>query len=124
MALLDIDAVSKSFGNHHALREVSLAIKPGEFLSLLGPSGCGKTTLLRLIAGFMQPDKGRIAISGQDVTALPPHRRPLNTVFQNYALFPHLTVIENVAYGPRRAGVAREEAPPWLASPLPREVGS
>src|SRR5690606_20851581 len=78
--------------------------------ALLGPSGCGKTTLLRAIAGFLAPDAGSIAIDGRDVVALAPHRRPLNTVFQNYALFPHMTVLENVAYGPRRQGAPRAQA--------------
>jgi spermidine/putrescine transport system ATP-binding protein len=110
MGLLTIDGVSKSFGHHKALHEVSLTIEPGEFVSLLGPSGCGKTTLLRLIAGFLEADTGTIRIDGQDLTGLPPHRRPLNTVFQNYALFPHLSVLDNVAYGPRRAGVSKPDA--------------
>ncbi|MDR9751547.1 ABC transporter ATP-binding protein [Pseudomonas sp. SZMC_28357] len=108
--LLSIDSVCKSFGPFQALDNIQLDIEQGEFIVLLGPSGCGKTTLLRSIAGFMQPDSGTIAIDGQDVSRLPPYRRPLNTVFQNYALFPHLTVLENVAYGPRRQGVGRAEA--------------
>ncbi|WP_028624444.1 ABC transporter ATP-binding protein [Pseudomonas sp. Ant30-3] len=108
--LLSIDSVCKSFGPYQALDNIHLEIEQGEFIVLLGPSGCGKTTLLRSIAGFMQPDSGSIAIEGQDVSRLPPYRRPLNTVFQNYALFPHMTVLENVAYGPRRQGVNRTEA--------------
>jgi spermidine/putrescine transport system ATP-binding protein len=108
--LLSIDSVCKNFGPFRALDNIHLDIQQGEFIVLLGPSGCGKTTLLRSIAGFMQPDSGRIAIDGQDVSRLPPYRRPLNTVFQNYALFPHMTVLENVAYGPRRQGVNRTEA--------------
>jgi spermidine/putrescine transport system ATP-binding protein len=108
--LLSIDSVCKSFGSYQALDNIHLDIEQGEFIVLLGPSGCGKTTLLRSIAGFMQPDSGTIAIDGQDVSRLPPYRRPLNTVFQNYALFPHMTVLENVAYGPRRQGVNRTEA--------------
>ena len=108
--LLSIDSVCKSFGPYQALDNIHLDIEQGEFIVLLGPSGCGKTTLLRSIAGFMQPDSGTIAIEGQDVSRLPPYRRPLNTVFQNYALFPHMTVLENVAYGPRRQGVNRTEA--------------
>ena len=110
MTLLSIENVSKSFGTHLALRDVSLAIEPGQFVSLLGPSGCGKTTLLRLIAGFLTPDSGTIRIDGEDITRLPPHRRPLNTVFQNYALFPHMNVVDNVGYGPRRAGANRADA--------------
>ncbi|MBH1969148.1 MAG: ABC transporter ATP-binding protein [Pseudomonadales bacterium] len=108
--LLSIDSVCKNFGSYQALDTINLDIEQGEFIVLLGPSGCGKTTLLRSIAGFMQPDSGTIAIDGQDVSRLPPYRRPLNTVFQNYALFPHMTVLENVAYGPRRQGVNRTEA--------------
>jgi ABC-type Fe3+/spermidine/putrescine transport system ATPase subunit len=107
--LLDIRDVAKRYGRVAALAGVSLEIGQGEFVALLGPSGCGKTTLLRCIAGFVAPDSGMIAIDGIDVTALPPHRRPLNTVFQNYALFPHMTVAENVGYGPARRGVPRAE---------------
>jgi spermidine/putrescine transport system ATP-binding protein len=108
--LLSIDRVCKHFGHFQALDHINLDIQQGEFIVLLGPSGCGKTTLLRSIAGFMQPDSGSIAIDGQDVSRLPPYRRPLNTVFQNYALFPHMTVLENIAYGPRRQGLGRNEA--------------
>ncbi|QJP17242.1 ABC transporter ATP-binding protein [Starkeya sp. ORNL1] len=108
--LLTIDAVSKRFAAHHALRDVRLDIGAGEFIALLGPSGCGKTTLLRCIAGFLNPDEGRILIDGVDVTSIPPYRRPLNTVFQSYALFPHMNVLENVGYGPRRQGVPKDEA--------------
>jgi len=109
-ALLSVQGVSKRFGEHRALSDVSLQVEQGEFVALLGPSGCGKTTLLRAIAGFLAPDAGSIAIDGRDVVALAPHRRPLNTVFQNYALFPHMTVLENVAYGPRRQGAPRAQA--------------
>jgi len=110
MPLLSIQNVSKRFGKFQALRDVSLNVERGEFVSLLGPSGCGKTTLLRLIAGFLSADSGTIRIDGEEITGTPPHRRPLNTVFQNYALFPHLSVLENVAYGPRRTGTGRDEA--------------
>ena len=96
---LAVDAVSKSRGGRKVLDGVSLALSAGEFFSLLGPSGCGKTTLLRLIAGFEQPDGGRILLGGEDVSAQPANRRPVNTVFQNYALFPHMTVAGNVAFG-------------------------
>ena len=96
-----IEGVSKSFGNFVALYEVDLAIKKGEFFSLLGPSGCGKTTLLRIIAGFETPDFGAITFDGLDVLSIPPNRRQANTVFQSYALFPHLTVFENVAFSLR-----------------------
>jgi spermidine/putrescine transport system ATP-binding protein len=109
-ALLSLQALGKRFGGYQALDGISLDVRQGEFIALLGPSGCGKTTLLRAIAGFQTPDSGRIAIEGQDVTQLPPYRRPLNTVFQQYALFPHMRVLDNVAYGPRRQGVSRDEA--------------
>jgi spermidine/putrescine transport system ATP-binding protein len=90
--------VCKSFGDFQALKSVSMDIKKGEFFSLLGPSGCGKTTLLRIIAGFEQPDTGQVTFDGQDVLPLPPNKRHSNTVFQSYALFPHLTVAENIAF--------------------------
>jgi len=108
--LLTIDTVGKRYGSHTVLDNIQLDVREGEFVALLGPSGCGKTTLLRLIAGFVEPDYGRVKIDGQDVTHLPPYRRQLNTVFQNYALFPHMTVLENVAYGLRREGIPRTEA--------------
>lgn len=98
------------FGAYQALDHIDLDIQQGEFVALLGPSGCGKTTLLRSIAGFLKPESGRILIDGQDISRLAAHHRPLNTVFQNYALFPHMTVLENVAYGPRRQGASRAEA--------------
>jgi spermidine/putrescine transport system ATP-binding protein len=94
-----LHGLRKSFGDVAAVRDVSLEIRTGEFLTLLGPSGCGKTTLLRMIAGFESPDAGQILISGRDVTARPAHQRPVNTVFQQYALFPHRTVAGNVAFG-------------------------
>ncbi|MDR3304075.1 MAG: ABC transporter ATP-binding protein [Treponema sp.] len=93
-----IGGVSKTFADFRALNSISLEIHGGEFFSLLGPSGCGKTTLLRIIAGFETPDAGSVNIEGNDVLRLPPNRRPVNTVFQNYALFPHLSVFENVAF--------------------------
>jgi len=93
-----IEGVSKSFGNFRALNNINLAIKKGEFFSLLGPSGCGKTTLLRILAGFETPDCGAVTFDGIDVLPMPPNRRQANTVFQSYALFPHLTVFENVAF--------------------------
>jgi len=95
---VSISGLSKSFGDFKALRDVSLEIRKGEFFSLLGPSGCGKTTLLRLIAGFEDPDAGSVALDGREVTGLPPDKRGCNTVFQSYALFPHLTVYENIAF--------------------------
>jgi len=100
--LLSLRDIGKRYDGRAVLADLSLDILDGEFLTLLGPSGCGKTTLLRLIAGFEQPDTGTITLAGADITATAPEMRPLNTVFQNYALFPHLTVFENVAYGLRR----------------------
>src|SRR5436853_499904 len=107
MALLDIIQASKRFGASPAVDRVSLSIERGEFFALLGPSGCGKTTLLRLIAGFETPDDGRIKIDGADMTAVPPYARPVNMMFQSYALFPHLDVAGNIAFGLRQAGTAR-----------------
>jgi len=101
---LAFDNIHKSFGTMRAVDGVSLGIGKGEVFSLLGPSGCGKTTLLRMVAGFDQPDSGRVLLDGQDITALPPNERPVNTVFQNYALFPHLSVRDNIAFGPRTMG--------------------
>ena len=104
-----ISGVTKRYGDQTAVDGLDLHIAQGEFLSLLGPSGCGKTTTLRMIAGFEEPDAGDIRISGASVVGVPPHRRNVNTVFQQYALFPHLTVAENVAFGLRRAHVPRAE---------------
>ena len=106
---ISIDRLVKHFGAVVALAGISIGVRRGEFLSLLGPSGCGKTTMLRAIAGFVEPTSGEIRIAGRLMNPVPPHRRPVNTVFQNYALFPHMTVAENVAFGPRRAGVAKAE---------------
>jgi spermidine/putrescine transport system ATP-binding protein len=101
--------VSKQYGGQAAVEHVTLAIRDGEFFSLLGPSGCGKTTSLRMIAGFVQPDEGRILLHGQDVTDVPPNRRPVNMVFQQYALFPHMSVYDNVAFGLSVKRVPRAE---------------
>lgn len=102
--------VRKVFAEHEALRSFNLEVHAGEFLSLLGPSGCGKTTLLRMIAGFEEPTEGQILLDGKDLTALPAHRRPVNTVFQSYALFPHMSVADNVAYGLKRGKVKLHRA--------------
>ena len=101
--------VRKAYGDVVAVAHVDLEVRRGEFFSLLGPSGSGKTTTLRMIAGFEQPDAGVIELAGQDVTRTPPYARDVNTVFQDYALFPHMTVLENVEYGLRVKGVARQE---------------
>lgn len=106
---LVFDNVSKHFGAMRAVDGVTLGIGRGEVFSLLGPSGCGKTTLLRMAAGFEVPDAGRILLDGQDLTSVPPNLRPVNTVFQNYALFPHLSVRDNIAFGPHVAGKSKRE---------------
>lgn len=97
--IISIEHVSKFFGNKAVLNDVNLSVRKGEFVTILGPSGCGKTTLLRLIAGFQTASEGVITIAGEDITQTPPHRRPVNTVFQKYALFPHLNVFNNIAFG-------------------------
>ncbi len=102
--LIRAERLVKRFGEVTALDRVSFTVGRGEFLALLGPSGCGKTTLLRTIAGFVTPDEGALWIDSVDLAQTPPNRRPVNTVFQNYALFPHLSIYENVAFGPKRAG--------------------
>src|SRR5436309_3891945 len=104
-----LEGVSKYFGKVAAVDEVSVAIGDGEFFSLLGPSGCGKTTSLRMIAGFEAPDEGRILLQGRDVTRVRPNHRPVNMVFQHYALFPHMSVYGNLAYGLKVKGVPRAE---------------
>jgi len=107
--LLRIGAVVRKFGAFRAVDRLSLDIRAGEFFALLGPSGCGKTTLLRMLAGFETPDEGRILLNGRDIAQVLPHQRPVNMMFQNYALFPHLTVRDNIAFGLKRAGVSRSE---------------
>jgi putrescine transport system ATP-binding protein len=109
MPLLRIEGVGKTFGSFRAVDRLSLDIRAGEFFALLGPSGCGKTTLLRMLAGFETPDEGRILLGGRDIAQVPPHLRPVNMMFQNYALFPHLTVRDNIAFGLKRAGMARAD---------------
>ena len=106
---IELESVVKRYGGHNAVDGVSLSIAEGEFFSLLGPSGCGKTTTLRMIAGFVQPDEGRILLHGNDVTTVPPNKRPVNLVFQQYALFPHMTVYDNVAFGLSVKRVPRRE---------------
>jgi putrescine transport system ATP-binding protein len=108
-ALVRFEGVTKAFGDVVAVDDVTLEIAPGEFFALLGPSGCGKTTLMRLLAGFERPDRGRILLGGEDVTDLPPHRRPAHMMFQSYALFPHLTVAQNIGFGLRAQGRSKGE---------------
>ena len=107
--IIDIKHLSKSFSGKKVLDDINLYIRRGEFLTLLGPSGCGKTTLLRQIAGFLQPDEGVIELEGKDISGIPPHLRPLNTVFQRYALFPHLDVYDNIAFGLKLKKVPEDE---------------
>lgn len=115
---VELQNVKKRFGDVTAVDSVSLSILRGEFLTLLGPSGCGKTTLLRMIAGFELPDSGRVVLGGREVTELPPHQRDVTTVFQHYALFPHLNVFDNVAFGLERRHVARDEVRRRVAAAL------
>ncbi|MEX1141246.1 MAG: ABC transporter ATP-binding protein [Thermoleophilaceae bacterium] len=115
-----LDRVVKRFGGFPAVDGVTLEIDSGEFFTLLGPSGCGKTTTLRMIAGFEDPTEGRVLIDGDDVCGLPPYKRPTNTVFQSYALFPHLTVERNVAFGLERAKVSKDEIRRRVADELER----
>jgi putrescine transport system ATP-binding protein len=109
MPLLRIEGVVKKFGAFRAVDRLSLDIRAGEFFALLGPSGCGKTTLLRMLAGFETPDEGRILLDGKDIAQVLPHERPVNMMFQNYALFPHLSVRDNIAFGLKRANLPRPE---------------
>lgn len=106
---LEIQGVKKVFGDNTAIERLDLSVRKGEFLSLLGPSGCGKTTLLRMIAGFETPTDGAILLAGKDIVSLPPHRRPVNTVFQSYLLFPHMNIADNIAYGLKQAKVPKPE---------------
>jgi putative spermidine/putrescine transport system ATP-binding protein len=108
-SVIDIRGVAKSFGQTTVLHDINLEIRDGEFFTLLGPSGSGKTTLLRMVAGFETPDSGSIRLHGDEVTNRPAHLRPVNTVFQDYALFPHMDVVTNVEYGLRVAGIRRDE---------------
>lgn len=108
-ALVKVQGLSKAFGNFTALKEIDLDIRQGEILTLLGPSGCGKSTLMRIIAGFDQPTTGTISLNGSDILRLPPERRPVNMVFQRYALFPHLDVYDNIAFGLRLKKMPEQE---------------
>ena len=116
--LLRTEAVSKRFGAFTAVDQLSLDVFQGEFFALLGPSGCGKTTLLRLIAGFEQPSSGRILLDGVDLASVPPHRRPVNMMFQSYALFPHLSVEANIAFGLKQEGLPKSEIATRVADML------
>jgi putative spermidine/putrescine transport system ATP-binding protein len=109
-AELQLEGLARRYGATVAVARVDLAVAPGELLALLGPSGCGKTTTLRMVAGFVEPSEGRIRLRGADITATPPHRRDTGMVFQSYALFPHLTVAENIGFGLARRGVPKAEA--------------
>src|SRR6185312_11364377 len=116
--LVRFEGSAKRFGAVAAVEDLTLDIRANEFFALLGPSGCGKTTLLRLLAGFETANEGRILLDGEDIGAVPPHRRPVNMMFQNYALFPHLTVEGNVGFGLRQENVARAESANRVAEML------
>ncbi|HOR13043.1 MAG TPA: ATP-binding cassette domain-containing protein, partial [Clostridia bacterium] len=107
--LIELFNISKDYEGDAALININLYIKNGEFLTLLGPSGCGKTTMLRIIAGFVQPSSGRVLMDGKDVAKTPPYKRKVNTIFQKYALFPHLNVFDNVAFGLKIKKLPKEE---------------
>lgn len=107
--VIEISHVSKQFGDFKAVDDANFGIRQGEFFSMLGPSGCGKTTTLRMIAGFEQPTSGEVRLDGKDVSKVPPYKRNVNTVFQNYALFPHMTVFDNIAFGPRSTKAPKGE---------------
>lgn len=111
--ILELSSVSKSYGSHQILKPTDLQVEDGEFITILGPSGSGKTTILRIVGGFLEPTSGKVIYEGRDIGQLPAHRRPFNTVFQDYALFPHMTVAENVGFGLRVRGQARAK---WLAA--------
>ena len=116
--VIELRAVSKSFGDFQAVASADFSIARGEFFAMLGPSGCGKTTTLKMIAGFEQPTSGAVMLEGVDVSAVPPHKRNVNTVFQQYALFPHMSVSDNVAFGLRAKKVPSGEIGPRVAEML------
>src|SRR5678815_5452550 len=118
MALLEIQNVTRRFGEFTAVDGVSISVETGEFFTLLGPSGCGKTTLLRMIAGFDLPDSGQILLDGRDMVGTPPEKRPVHTVFQTYALFPHMTVADNIAFPLKMAGKKPHEIKTSVADAL------
>ena len=107
--ILELSGISKAFDGHSVLKDLELSVFRGEFLSILGPSGCGKTTLLRIIAGLCPPDSGTVLLKGEDLTNTPPNKRNVNTIFQNYALFPHMNVAENIGYGLKLKKVPKSE---------------
>ena len=118
MPLLELQHITRSFAAQNAVDDVSLSIESGEFFTLLGPSGCGKTTLLRMIGGFDTPNQGSMRLDGQDLLLLPPERRPIRTVFQNYALFPHMTVGQNIAFPLKMAGADPASIKPQIEAAL------
>ena len=122
--ILSLEGIRKRFGKVEALDGVSLQIQRGEFLTLLGPSGCGKTTTLRIIAGLEYPDEGRVQLQGQDVTDWEPNKRNVNTVFQNYALFPHMNVYNNIAYGLKLRRVPKPEIKKRVEEMAVSEIGA
>src|SRR5258707_4174674 len=109
MTFLELEGITKYFGQNTAVDHINLSVEQGEFFTLLGPSGCGKTTILRMIAGFDLPDEGSIVLDGVDLKDTPPEKRPIHTVFQSYALFPHMSVVDNVAFPLKMAGVPLDE---------------
>ena len=118
MAFLELETLTKSFGTHNAVDGLTLGVEKGEFVALLGPSGCGKTTTLQMIAGFVEPTSGSIRLAGKDLLAIKPAKRGLGIVFQSYALFPHMTVAENVGFGLEMQGVAAAERKTRVAETL------
>ncbi len=116
--LIRFERVTKRYGEVVAVNDISLDIFPGEFFALLGPSGCGKTTLMRMLAGFEEPSEGRVLLAGQDLAGVPPYRRPVNMMFQSYALFPHMTVFDNVAFGLKQDGASKDTIASTVAEML------